>query len=660
MSSLGSLVVSLSANTAQFTADLGKAAHEADKRMKDISDAAEKAGKLMAGAFVAAAASTAVLVRQAINSADAMGKLAQSTGVTVEVLSELSYAAQLSDVSTEELAQSLNRLNRNISDTAAGTGEAQKAFQALGIDVKDAGGNLKNADVVMSEVAAKFADMQDGAGKSALAMMLFGKAGGQLIPLLNAGADGLQNMRKEARDFGLTITRDAAGAAEEFNDNLTRLKKIQEGMANTIMNQVNPSLNAFTGYMIEAARESENFVTAGNLARVVFQTFTILGANVAFVLKGIGKEIGGISAQLAALARLDFKGALLIGDEMKRDAKAARADLDAFEARIMSIGQEAKKAAEQVKAIKAPAPQIENVTVTRDARKKAEDDARALLEYEQIAMDKQVALEEKGYLELEEIRKRAADKERELQEANDRWKEQRILAAQAGLATVREGLLTEEQAETESYIRRRQALLDANTMQLISIEEMNALWAALEADHMNNLKSIRGRGLTDLEKFTQSSFRSQATTITGMLADMTGTVAQYSREMFEINKVAGIANIALKIPEAIANSYAFGTKFGGPVLGAAMATIAGAAMGVQMLAIAKTSFGGGGGSAPSIAGSTPATPVTPVQSGAPGESRSQTTIIVPFTGTTDERKLIRRFVEMLNENTRDGGKLVLG
>ncbi|MCK7494050.1 MAG: hypothetical protein MZW92_24575 [Comamonadaceae bacterium] len=62
-------------------------------------------------------------------------------------------------------------------------------------------------------------------------------------------------------------------------------------------------------------------------------------ANVQFVLKGIGTEIGGIAAVAAALARLDFKVAGFIGDEMKADAKAAREEFDALERRFMQIGR---------------------------------------------------------------------------------------------------------------------------------------------------------------------------------------------------------------------------------------------------------------------------------------------------------------------------------
>jgi hypothetical protein len=55
-------------------------------------------------------------------------------------------------------------------------------------------------------------------------------------------------------------------------------------------------------------------------------------------LKGVGTEIGGIAAQVAALGRGDFSGFSAISAAMKEDAARARKEFDAYEARLMSAG----------------------------------------------------------------------------------------------------------------------------------------------------------------------------------------------------------------------------------------------------------------------------------------------------------------------------------
>jgi YD repeat-containing protein len=342
MFGLGSLIVHLAANTAAFSSDLGKAAHEADRRMKSIGDAAEKAGKIMGVALLAAGGTMAVLVKQAINGADAMSKLSQGAGLATSAFSEIAYAARLSGVSTEQFSTSITRLNRNISDTAANTGEAREAFAALGIQVKGADGVLKNADAVMAEVADKFAGMEDGAGKSALAVMLFGRAGAAMIPMLNQGSAGMASLRDEARALGLTIDTETGQAAERFNDNLTRLNAAKQGVANTIMRALLPQMNALTDAMVKAAKEGDKFTGIAKGAVILFQTLAVLGSDVAFTFRGLGGAIGVLAAQIAALLRNDTDAFDLIGKEWKKDSAQARVELDAFQQRVMNLGKTAE------------------------------------------------------------------------------------------------------------------------------------------------------------------------------------------------------------------------------------------------------------------------------------------------------------------------------
>ena len=231
-------------------------------------------------------------------------------------------------------------------------------------------------------------------------------------------------------------------------------------------------------------------------------------------------------------------------------------------------------------------------------------------------------------------------------------------AAEDDLKALRDRLKTEEQVVVGQFQIDIKLLQQQHEDELIEWEDFLTLRNALIKEFDSDRKSIEQKNMTELEKFTIMSRKNQTDFLVGSLIEMTAGVSQYSREMFEINKIAGIANIALKAPEAIANSYAFGTKFGGPVLGALMAGIAATAMAIQATAIAGQTFGGSG-AAPSLAGSTSATPVTPV-GGSQEQSGGQTTI-VNFTGSTSsrDRKLIKEFAELLNENTHNGSTVII-
>lgn len=332
MATLGELVVSLSANTAQFTSAMDKAAYLSQKRMDSIVKAASAAGQMMGTAMVAGAGAFAVAITRAINAADELGKSAQKLGMTTEALSGLQYAAELSGLSNEDLSTSINKLNKSIA-------EGNPAFEAMGISLKDVNGNLKSSDQVLQEVAGKFVTYKDGVEKSALAMEVFGKSGARMVPLLNSGADGLNAMAEEARSLGLVISSDMAKSAEAFNDNLTRVQKTQSGLVTQLTAQLLPVMEQASQEFVDLARNTDLVTGPAEALKVLFQTLAVVGSDVAFVFKMTGQEIGGIAAQLAQFAQGNFAAGFSIGDMMKEDAARARAELDAFQARIMGIGQ---------------------------------------------------------------------------------------------------------------------------------------------------------------------------------------------------------------------------------------------------------------------------------------------------------------------------------
>lgn len=313
MAALGQLVVSLSANIAEFTSAMGKAAFISEKRMADIQKSVKAAATAVGAAGAAAATGLAYMTKEAIDAADANTKLARSAGVSVETLTTLGYAAQLSGSSTEQLGKAFAKLGKNIADAAAGTGEAKGAFEALGISVKNSDGTLKSADAVLKEMSDKFAGYQDGAAKSALAMRIFGEEGIQLVSMLNSGAAGLEAMQDEARALGVGLTTDAGQAAEQFNDNITRLQTASAGFANQLAQALLPTLMNLTDGLVASAKESGAFANAVAAAATGAKLLLSVGTVLAGVFSAVGTALGGVTAQITALFEGRFRDALNVG-----------------------------------------------------------------------------------------------------------------------------------------------------------------------------------------------------------------------------------------------------------------------------------------------------------------------------------------------------------
>jgi hypothetical protein len=304
---IGAVRVVLGADTAAFEKGLGGASKRMEQFKKDMA----LAGVAIGAAVTSAAIGLGVAIKRSIDEADKLGKMAQAFGVPVEELSKLKHAADLSDVSLEQLGTALGRLSRNMSDAADGTGPAADAFRTLGINVRDeVTGGFKSASEIMEEVADKFVGMQDGAGKTALAIQIFGKAGAALIPMLNEGGDALRAMGEEAEKLGLVISERTAKSAEAFNDNLTRLGRVWDGVINRLMAESVGSLEAISGEFVNLAKDIDFVTQTGQMLERWMFNIARLAIQVGGAIEIATANFRGLANVARAIATGDFTGAI--------------------------------------------------------------------------------------------------------------------------------------------------------------------------------------------------------------------------------------------------------------------------------------------------------------------------------------------------------------
>jgi hypothetical protein len=343
MMAAGSIVIDLLLKSGSFETDTKRAQKELEKLKREAADI----GKVVGLAFAGAIAATAAFVKQSIDAADEMSKAAQSAGVTVEALSGLKYAADLAGVSFEGLQTGLKKLNTNIFEANQGSKSQAEAFKMLGISVKDAEGNLKSADGVLVELAERFSKMPDGVEKSALAVQIFGKAGTDLIPLLNSGANGIKELTDEADRLGIVLDTNTAKAAEEFNDQMSRVGYAFDGLKLQLASALLPLLNEFADAMVETSKASKG-VTDTNVttwaqdtayaiaftadaANAAVATFVQFGKSIAVVFNDIKtfSQVGALVANpISAFVNRDKVSKLI--KENKAFTQAANEDLQAY------------------------------------------------------------------------------------------------------------------------------------------------------------------------------------------------------------------------------------------------------------------------------------------------------------------------------------------
>lgn len=272
------------------------------------------------GAFVG-------LINGAIDAKAKLYDLGLQTGISVEALGGLSKVAQFSNTSLDEIASASAKLGKALATTTEDSKGAAQAIKALGLNYEQF--SRLGADEQLLAVARAMEGFEDGTDKAAAAMLLFGKTGATLLPFM-----------KELAERGIMVSREttaSAAAAKQYQDNLVELRGAGEGFTNQLAAQMLPALVAITNEFIKVKGEGGQVNGVITALRTVFETVTVLGANVAFVFAAVGREIGAVAAQGAALARGDFAGFRAISQAVIEDGQRARAELEAFEKRLLGI-----------------------------------------------------------------------------------------------------------------------------------------------------------------------------------------------------------------------------------------------------------------------------------------------------------------------------------
>lgn len=193
--------------------DLRKSVEKLNGSASGISTAFATAGNMLKGFIgLAAIREVANYSMELFKAADALDELSQRTGVSATLLSQLEQTGKMAGVSIDSIATGMKKLAVQLVESQNGSKEAAKGFKALGLDPRQ----FKNSEEAMAAIADRFADMEDGANKVAIAQALMGKSGEANIPWLNQGSESMKK-------FASVFSPEFIGMSAKFNDQLDEM-----------------------------------------------------------------------------------------------------------------------------------------------------------------------------------------------------------------------------------------------------------------------------------------------------------------------------------------------------------------------------------------------------------------------------------------------------
>lgn len=292
----GKAVVRVTADRSRLAAGLAQA-------QKQLQTFAAGAAKFGGGALAGAAgvlAPLAAAVKHFADAGSALDDMSQRTGASVEALSALGYAAQMSGASIDDIEKGIRTMQKGL---AAG----DDSFSSLGLNME----KLKSIhpDDQFKTIAEAISKIEDPGERAAKAMEIFGKSGATLTPLLSGGAVGIEKLIAEADSLGVIMSGEAANSAAVLGDSIDKVSLAAGSVVNTIGAQLAPAFTAVFAvvtYGITVLRDwieaNKGIVLAiAGVAAVVgiLGTVLVTGAGLAM---GLSVAIGAVGAVASAVA----------------------------------------------------------------------------------------------------------------------------------------------------------------------------------------------------------------------------------------------------------------------------------------------------------------------------------------------------------------------
>jgi hypothetical protein len=238
--------------------------------------------------------------------------LSKRTGISTDALQELGHAASQNGSDMQTLAAGWKTFANKADSAAKGGKDAAKTFREVGVSTQALKSGKLSLDEALGKVADKFAKMEDGPKKAALAMDLFGGAGGKLIPLLNVGGAEIGRFREEARKLGVVLSKEGLESLAGVDDQTNKLKSSLGALRTQALAAIAPAIGKVVAQLQAWLGENREKAVA-----VLTQAFSGLASMIKLAADGIGilveagdfllensdlviEAIGGVTAALLA------------------------------------------------------------------------------------------------------------------------------------------------------------------------------------------------------------------------------------------------------------------------------------------------------------------------------------------------------------------------
>lgn len=232
---VGDIAISVGADIGPLVRDLTKGSAAVSKFGKDAQASgggmllASKAGLALSASVLAASAGMGFLAKRAIDTAGELHDLSIQTGISVANLQAMRQVAEEAGVAHEGLSGAIKKMQVSLGGLQAGTKAQVEAFDALGLSYSDFAG--LSPDEQFAKLAESIAAIQDPMLKTNAAVDVFGKAGADLIPMMQGYGAAVAEAAAHQEALGIAMSDADAAQLDDLGDAMGRLGDSAQGAA---------------------------------------------------------------------------------------------------------------------------------------------------------------------------------------------------------------------------------------------------------------------------------------------------------------------------------------------------------------------------------------------------------------------------------------------
>lgn len=233
------------------------------KPQRDFNQGLTSSIKLLSGmaaGVTAAAGAMFAWASSVFDSLDPMVQLSRETGVALESIQELGYAASVNGSSLDAVSASVRKMTKRIGEfEQMGGGPAKEVVEKLGISFRNANGEIKAADEVMMDLTESMQGMTEAERMNVLDKLGIDQS---MIQLLSLTGDEMDGLRARAQRLGI-VTQEQGDAVAAYNDSLTTLKFGMQGVQNMVAVGFAPVMGDLVERFVELLEANHDLIVNG-------------------------------------------------------------------------------------------------------------------------------------------------------------------------------------------------------------------------------------------------------------------------------------------------------------------------------------------------------------------------------------------------------------